>query len=239
MTRTTNARIAGATFLLYIALGIGDMLVSGAARGSGSAGDKLASIAQHLMAARVAFLLGLPTCFAALVLGVTLYAITRDEDRDLAMVGLVCRVCEGIVGAVSAMATVGILWLATVTGPNAPDASTANTIATFLFAMQGWNGMISATFFAVGSTLFSYLLLRGRLIPLALAWLGLAASVLLVVCLPLQSAGFLHGPFTSFMWIPMAAFEVPLGIWLLIKGVAAPSASLSKRSVQMPPLIME
>jgi hypothetical protein len=53
-----------------------------------------------------------------------------------------------------------------------------------------------------------------------LAWLGVFASVLLVVCLPLQLAGFLHGLVTSLMWIPMAAFEVPLGIWLLIKGVA-------------------
>jgi hypothetical protein len=43
--------------------------------------------------------------------------------------------------------------------------------------------------------------------------------VLLVVTLPLQLAGFLRGPVMSYVWIPMLAFEVPLGFWLLIKGV--------------------
>jgi hypothetical protein len=76
-----------------------------------------------------------------------------------------------------------------------------------------------AIFFAMGSTLFSYLFLRGRTIPVPLAWLGVVASVLLVVGLPLQLAGFLSGPVTSYLWIPMAAFEVPLSFWLLIKGV--------------------
>ena len=37
-----------------------------------------------------------------------------------------------------------------------------------------------------------------------------------------QLAGFLHGPLTSYIWLPMLAFEVPLALWLLIKGVAGP-----------------
>jgi len=38
-------------------------------------------------------------------------------------------------------------------------------------------------YFAVGSTLFSWLLLRGRMIPVTLASLGVVASVMLVVLL--------------------------------------------------------
>ena len=38
----------------------------------------------------------------------------------------------------------------------------------------------SPVFFAVGSLLFSWLLLRGRMIPVGLAWLGVIASALLV-----------------------------------------------------------
>jgi hypothetical protein len=36
----------------------------------------------------------------------------------------------------------------------------------------------------------------------------------------MQLAGFLRGPVTYYMWIPVAVFEVVLGFWLLIKGVA-------------------
>ena len=70
----------------------------------------------------------------------------------------------------------------------------------------------------MGSSLFSYLLLGGRTIPVLLAWIGIVASLLLVVCLPLQLAGLLSGPVTLYAWIPMLAFEVPRGFWLLIKG---------------------
>src|SRR2546425_12018777 len=99
-------------------------------------------------------------------------------------------------------------------------SSPAHALGAYL--LQG-NVALTATFFAVGSTLFSYLLLRGRMIPIPLAWLGVVASVLLVVGLPLQLAGFLRGPVTSIMWLPMLAFEVPLALWLLIKGVATPA----------------
>ncbi len=52
----------------------------------------------------------------------------------------------------------------------------------------------SAIYFSVGSLLFSWLLLRGRMIPVVLAWLGVLASALLVVILPLQLAGLFGGP---------------------------------------------
>jgi hypothetical protein len=60
------------------------------------------------------------------------------------------------------------------------------------------------------------------MIPVPLAWLGVVASVLLVVALPLQLPGLLRGPITSLMYLPILAFEVACGLWLLVKGVAAP-----------------
>lgn len=105
-------------------------------------------------------------------------------------------------------------------GGGAPDSPAAHVLAAYL--LRG-DLAFTATFFAVGSTLFCYLFLRGRMIPLPLAWLGVVASVLLVVVLPLQLAGFLRGPVTAFVWLPMLAFEVPLALWLMLKGVAAPA----------------
>ncbi|MBI4501026.1 MAG: DUF4386 family protein [Gemmatimonadetes bacterium] len=117
--------------------------------------------------------------------------------------------------------TVGLLWLATERGgADAPDPAAAYALGALLLKGAGWKTIVGATFFAVGSTLFSWLLLRGRMIPVALAWLGVLASILLVVGLPLQLAGVLGGSATQLMWLPMAAFEIPLALWLLIKGVA-------------------
>lgn len=221
MTRTTNARIAGFTFLVYIAAGITSMvLFARATRGEGVAAQ-LATIAQHATDVRLTILLNLLMNLSALVLAVTLYAITREQDRDLAMLALTCRVAEGIAG-MDMSGTLGLLWLATGTEATALDAGAASALGAFFLKMQKTMGA-SATFFAVGSTLFSWLLLRGRMIPAALAWLGVLASILLVVCLPLQLAGLLGGPVTSLMWLPMLLFEVPLALWLIVKGVVAPA----------------
>jgi hypothetical protein len=224
VTRTTNARIAGFTFLFYIAVAFPGMVVlDRATRGEGIAA-RLTSIARHATEVRVAVVLVLLGCFAAMVLAVTLYAITREQDPDVAMLALTCRVAEGVISAISIPETLGLLWLATATAPDAPDTGAAHALGGYL--LRG-DMSVTATFFAVGSALFCYLLLRGRMIPIPMAWLGVVASVLLVVALPLQLAGVLRGPITSLMYLPMLAFEVACGLWLLIKGVAAPAQGQS------------
>src|SRR5215207_2795570 len=180
ITHTTNAshliyaRVAGFTFLFYIAAGMTSLALTGQPQ--------------------VTDVLALLTSFSALVLGVTLYMITREQGPALALLALTCRVLEAVSGE-------------------------------------------AAIFFAVGSTLFCWLLLRGRLIPLALAWLGVFASVLLVVILPLQLAGLFGGPtswsasVTWLVWLPMLVFEVTLALWLLIKGVAVRTPHIAASGV--------
>lgn len=222
MTRKTNSRIAGIAFLFYIAAGILSMVVSRRASGGTGIAARLASISEHVTGMRVAYLLAFATAFAALALGVTLYALTRDEDPDLAMLAMVCRVAEGVVG-VSLPSTLILIWLATTTGSGAPDPAAAQAIGAFLLSLEASTSLIAATLFAVGSALFCWLLLRGRMIPVSLARLGVAASVILVLALPFQLAGFFGGLFVQLMWIPMAVFEVVAAGWLIIRGAALPA----------------
>jgi hypothetical protein len=167
MTRMTNARIAGFTFLFYLAVGLSSLAVPRTASTS--------ALFQML------------TSFSAMLLGVTLYSITSRQDRDIAMLGLVSRIVEAVPG----------------------------------------EGTIYA---AVGCLLFFWLFLRGRMIPLALAWFGVVSSSLMVMFLPLQILGFFGGPgswqspVTWVMAFPLLLFEVTLGLWLIIKGVAEPGA---------------
>lgn len=173
ITRTTEtpdliyARVAGFTFLFYIVAGM-----------------------TSLALADQSPVLTLFMNFSALVLGVTLYMITREQGPGLAMLALTCRVLE----AISGEATI---------------------------------------FFAVGSLLFSWLLLRGRMIPILLAWLGVIASLLLVVILPLQLAGLFGGAtdwsasVTWLVWLPMLVYEIVLALWLLLKGIAMPTPNVA------------
>ena len=224
MTRTTNARIAGLTYLFYAAVGICSELLMHRATGVEGDSAKLARIGEHAMDVRMTILITLLESFSALVLAVTLYGITRDQDHELAMLALVCRVAEGVFGSLNIPRYLGLLWLAKAGGgTGAPDIPTTNALRAFLL-MPGPSVPIGAIFFAVGSTIFSWLLLRGRMVPVSIAWLGVFASGLLVVGLPLQLAGFSTGPLTGYyQWLPALVFQVVLALWLLIKGVAIPA----------------
>lgn len=213
MTRRTNAGVAGFAFLFYIAVGITQLVLSSPTRAEGVAA-RLALIAQHAWRIRTNIVLSLVICVTAVVLATALYAITRDEDRDLALVALAFRLGEGLLVAFGVLTSLGLLWLATD-----KDAVQATTLAELLIHIQGWNVTVTATLFALGSTVFSWLLLRGRMIPVPLAWLGVVASVLLAVGLPLRLVDVLSGSVTQLLWLPMAAFEIPLGFWLLLRGV--------------------
>ena len=128
---------------------------------------------------------------SAVILALTLFVVTRVEQPVVAALGLIFRLAEGTLG--SALDLTGI----TLSQPT----------------------LVDATLFAIGSTFFCWLLLRGHMLPRALAWTGVVASVILVVGLPLQLGGLLGAPLTMLMWMPMLAFEVPGGLWLLAKGV--------------------
>lgn len=164
----TYARVAGFTFIFYIVAGLTSM-------GLGS---------QVQISSLLFFLQNL----SAIVLGVTLYMLTRQHGPALALLALACRTLEAVHDQ-------------------------------------------SEIFFAVGSLLFCLLFLRGRVIPTGLAWLGVIASVLLVVILPLQLAGLFGGAMswsasvTWLVWLPMLVFELALSLWLLIRGVAGPETS--------------
>jgi len=217
VSRRAAARLAGLAFLLYIAVGILTLVLSSRAMAGHGVEAKLASVAQHMPDLRIAVLFVLFTSFCALVLGVTLWGLTREQDPVLAMLALTCRVCEGLAGALGVQRTMGLLWLA---GPDAPDAATARTLGTWL--LEGQVSGVAAIFFSVGSVLFAWLLLRGRMIPAPLAWLGVVASAAAAVVLPLEFVDLFPGRWIWYIWLPLAAYEIPLALWLLFKGAAAP-----------------
>jgi len=218
VSRRAAARLAGLAFLFYIAVGILTLVLSSRAMAGHGVEAKLASVAQHMPDLRIAVLFVLFTSFCALVLGVTLWGLTREQDPVLAMLALTCRVCEGLAGALGVQRTMGLLWLA---GPDAPDAATARTLGTWL--LEGQVSGVAAIFFSVGSVLFAWLLLRGRMIPAPLAWLGVVASAAAVVVLPLEFVDLFPGRWIWYVWLPLAAYEIPLALWLLFRGAAAPA----------------
>ncbi len=221
MTLRANARIAGLAFLLNFVTGIGRaVLWSQVSAGNGTA-LKLANIAQHATLVRTTALLVLLEFLYQAVLAVTLYALTRDEDRDLALLGAGCRLTEGMIAAIATGGRLDLLAAATMSlTATGADAVAARALGAQLLA--GSPGP-AALCFALSNLIFASLFLRARSIPAWLAGLGVVASILCLVEVALQMLGVLNGIAALVPWIPMALFEVILALWLLIKGVTARS----------------
>ena len=222
MTIRTNARVAGLTFLLYIAFAFPAMVLFGKATRGEETPAKLAALVEHAGDVRLVIILSVLCGFCALLLAVTLYALTRDVDADLARFAMLCRVVEGTVSGPALLVAVSLAWLAATGRAGRLDPVSGNTLASFLLQADNVTTLIGSTFFAVGSIVFAWLFLRGRLIPVWLAWLGVIGSALAALVMTLQLAGLAGGLLTQVIWIPVAIYELVLGPWLIIKGTAPP-----------------
>ncbi len=234
MTRRVNSSVAGVAFLLYIAVGIFQMVALGGTTEGDTAAERLATLARQAGVVHADAVLSLLTCLFALVLAVTLHALTREVDPDLALLGLACRFGEALAGPVHISLSLGLLAYATSGGEVAPDLAGAQPLLTVLLGARPWNVVVAATFFAAGSTLFSWLLLRGRIVPVVLGRLGVASSALLLVALPLRLGDLLPEAVAMAVWLPMLVFEVWLAIFLTLRGAAAPRGR-EARSAAAPP----
>src|SRR5450432_660156 len=108
-SRQFYARLAGFTILFYMAAGATVVYLMNLATDAEGTAATLSRIAGHSSAVRIAIILEILECFSALVLAVTLYWITRDENHELSMLALVCRVGEGVLGAIGIPHTMGLL----------------------------------------------------------------------------------------------------------------------------------
>ena len=212
------ARLAGFLFLFLIAtVGVSSALL-GSVEGD-NISETLRNVSEDEFSVRVSVVLLIVAGISTLMLAAMLYAITKHVDRNLAVLALACRAVEAGLYAVAITSALTLLSLSEGTPTSAELA-----LGDFAMNLDSWETNIGAIFFAVGSTLYSSLLLRARSIPVVLAALGLVASLILVVGVPIQTAASRDTVDGAgiVIWIPMIVFEISTGVWLAIKGARAP-----------------
>jgi Domain of unknown function (DUF4386) len=198
-------RLAGFMFLFLIAAVLASSILS---RGVGGA-------TENTFRVRLSVLLLIVGSISTLILAAMLYAITKHQDKNLAILALLCRAVEAALYVTGIMSLLALLSL-----------SKGTALGDLVSNLRLWGTNVGAIFFAVGSTLYSYLLFKARSVPVPLAGLGVVASLILVVGVPLQTAAgrsIYDGAFAA-IWIPIAIFEISTGFWLLIKGAKVPEA---------------
>ena len=160
---------------------------------------------------------------------VTLFPIVKRQNEGFALGYVAARVLESTVIVVGIISLLSVVTLRQdLAGTAGPDAASLVTVGKSLVAVHDWTFLLGPGLVpGVNGVLVGYLMYTSRLVPRPLALLGLVGGPLLfasgiAVLFGVIEAGSVWQGIAS---IPVAAFEVLLGIWLIVKGFN-PSAPL-------------
>ena len=154
-----------------------------------------------------------------------IYIILKPVNKDVALLGAFFRLVEQAILAVTTFA--GFIALRLLSGPEylrVVDTAQLQAFARAFISMYGIGLSIGFVFLGLGSAVFSYVWLKSRYIPKALAILGIFGSLLLTT-MTLVTMVFprVYEVLGMSYMMPMGLYEVGLGLWLLIKGLRTPS----------------
>ena len=174
-------------------------------------------------AALVGVLLEVIVALAGIGTAVALYSVVKRENEGLALGFVSARVLEAamiISGVVSIMSV--------VTLRQAGAGADALVIGEALVAQYRWAFHFGGSLMpAVNALLLGSLLYRSRLVPRVLPLLGLVGAPLLIA----SDIGVVFGlwgrvsPVAGLAALPIAIWELSLGLWLLVKGFTPSSDS--------------
>ena len=216
MRHSAEARIAGCAYLSYIVFAMSSSLLFARATAGDDVSQKLSTLHDMIWTARITVLFNLFETVCALILAVTLYQLVKAVSPTLALLAMLFRAGEGLLGTLPLLSKLELMRLATT--PAAGSAGVSSYVSFGDELLHRPDAGFSEFCFVVGGFLFSYLFLRGRLIPRWLAWIGVITIGVQMIFVSLDIATMVPGSIVNWLWLPILLYEVPLGIWLIVKG---------------------
>jgi hypothetical protein len=167
---------------------------------------------------------------------IVLFPILKRQSESLALGFVASRIVEGVAIAIGIIAVMSIVTLREdFAGAAGDDAASLLVTGEALVAVKDWSFVMGPGFcVAVGNGLvLGYLMYRSGLVPRGMAMLGLIGGPLIFVASTIVLfGGFEAGdPGHFLMSIPEIAWELSLGIYLIVKGfrpapvLASPSSA--------------
>ena len=223
ITREKHRRTAIAVGALFIVGDIAGVLSVLVTRGLLEGPDVLTRIAADQGRLALGALLVLVMGFALAMVPVLMYPVFKKYNEVLALGTVVFR---GALETAAYMATAGA-WLLLLGLSREPAAAAAATgaspleaLGALLVSAQGsTTAYLTSIAFALGSVMFYALFYQSRLVPRWLSVWGLAGAVLYLAAPLLDMFG--HG--FGILMAPLAVAEIVLAVWLIAKGLNAPS----------------
>lgn len=173
--------------------------------------------------AAVGTALEIALAFTCVGTAIALHPIARRVSEPLALGFVASRTIEAAMILSGALALLALIEL----GPDAP-------VAPALIELHDAAFLLGPAFMAaINAALIGTVMLRGRLVPRVIPLIGLAGAPLLLA----SSFGVVLGAWDQLSVVgaltalPIAAWELSLGLWLTIKGVRMPAPATAAPGV--------
>jgi hypothetical protein len=209
--------------LLSVVFGaLGEAYLPGKIIVGGDAGATAANILQHPTLFRMTFAAYLVEGICDVLLAVVFYILLEPIDRNLALIsaffGVVAMLTYAI--AESSFFTASLVVRET-NGMAAFTAEQRGALALLATRVSRTTAELFLITYGIGVMIRGYLLARSNYVPKAIAVLFMIGGAGFI----LKTVTYLLAPSLSspILLMPMAVGALPLMLWLLVKGVAAPT----------------
>jgi Domain of unknown function (DUF4386) len=217
-TRRT-AIVAGVFFLITEVTAIAGVLLYGSVLDSP---DFIVSPTVDDTGVRAGAFLEVLLAIAVVGTAVTLYPIIKRQNEGMALGHVAGRLIEATIIAVGAISLLAVVTMRhDLAGTTGPEATAAVTVGQSLVAVHNWTFLFGPKLaLGVNTVLLAYLMYRSRLVPRAIAVLGLVGGSLIFA----SGTAVLFGLYEDLSVpgvaaaAPVLAWELSVATWMIVKG---------------------
>ena len=217
-TRKT-AIVAGVFYLITEVTAIAGVLAYGSVLGTP---DFIVSTTVDDTGVLVGVFLEVLLAIAVVGSAVTLYPVVRRQNEGMALGYVAGRLIEATIIAVGAISLLAVVTMRQdLAGTTGGEAAAAVTVGQSLVAVHNWTFLFGPKLaLGVNTVLLAYLMYRSRLVPQAIAVLGLVGGTLIFA----SGTAVLFGLYDDLSVpgvaaaAPVLAWELSVATWMIVKG---------------------
>lgn len=163
----------------------------------------------------------------------TMFPILRKYNETIALWHVYFRFLVAVIITIGIISGLFLLTLSqNFVATGASDIASYQASGILLKAMHDWTFMLGPLFMlGINTIMYSYIFYKTKLVPRSLSILGMSGAVLVFINALLVLFGVVEQLSAwGIMALPIAAFKMILGVWLLVKGFNESAlSSLSKK----------
>lgn len=151
----------------------------------------------------------------------TMYPILKKYNETIALWHISFRFLEGVIITIGIISVLSLLTLSQNFVAEVPvDASSYQASGILLIAIHDWTFMLGPLFMlGINTIMYSYIFYKTKLVPRTLAILGMFGAMFVFISALLVLFGVVEQLSAwGILAVPVAAFEMILAGWLLVKG---------------------